>query len=181
MSAATAITAYSRATSSLHWLSAVSLIGAVGSALKAQSTTDKKTKGEIMFYHKSLGLLTGILLVPRVAAALITKRPGPLHGSSKAEHIAGSAGHLALYAFSGVMAISGISMGYYSGYGLPFFTTTLKGAEKADKEAAGFFYKTHKLVGEYGKFIIPLHVAAAGLHVVRGQAIFSRINPFRRA
>ena len=177
--ASATITAYSRATASLHWLSAASLIGAVGTVLKAQQTTDKKEKGDIMFIHKSLGLLTGALLVPRVAAALLTKRPGPLAGSSSVEHAAGVAGHLALYGFSGVMASTGIAMGYYGGNGLPFFWTKIPAAAQSEKHIAGPAFKVHKLVGEWGKFIIPLHIGAAGLHVARGQAIFSRINPFR--
>jgi len=34
-------------------------------------------------------------------------------------------------------------------------------------------------MGTYGKYLIPLHVGAAGAHVVREHAIFARINPFR--
>lgn len=174
-----AATAYSRATSSLHWLSAASLLGAVGTVLKAQQTTDKQTKGDLMNAHKSFGLLTGVLLVPRVAAAVLTRRPGPLAGSSGLEHKAGVAGHFALYAFSGILAGTGISMGYFSGNGLPFFWTKFAGAEKPDKSIAGPAYQVHKFVGSWGKWLIPLHVGAAGLHVARGQAVFSRINPLK--
>lgn len=37
--------------------------------------------------------------------------------------------------------------------------------------------RTHSLTT--GKYLVPLHVGAAGLHFAKGQAIFARINPFR--
>ncbi len=68
-----------------------------------------------MYRHKSLGLLTGILLVPRVTALALTKRPPPLAELMQWEKVASKAGHWALYGFSAVMAGSGIAMGYLSG------------------------------------------------------------------
>jgi cytochrome b561 len=122
-----AVTAYSRATASLHWASAATLMGAIGTVLVAQNEKDKPTKAQLMFAHKSLGLLTGGLLLPRVAAAVLTKRPGALPGSSKVEHLAGVAGHWALYGFSFVMAGSGIAMGCVCGgvCGRPLYVTPL--------------------------------------------------------
>jgi len=34
-------------------------------------------------------------------------------------------------------------------------------------------------VGEYGKYLIPIHAGAAVGHASMGQKIFARINPFR--
>lgn len=68
---------------------------------------------------------------------------------------------------------------YYGGKGLPFFWTTLDGAATANGEVAKQAFSIHKTMGTYGKYLIPLHVGAAGAHAVRGQAIFARINPFR--
>ena len=68
---------------------------------------------------------------------------------------------------------------YYGGKGLPFFWTTLDGAVSANGEIAKQAFSIHKTMGTYGKYLIPLHVGAAGAHAVRGQAIFARINPFR--
>jgi hypothetical protein len=41
-------------------------------------------------------------------------------------------------------------------------------------------FQIHKQIGTYGKFLIPLHVAGGLQHAARGQAIFARINPFRK-
>lgn len=57
---------YSSAASYFHWMVAFPLIGCVGTVLKAQEAP-KEEKGKWMFRHKSLGLLTGMVVLPRVA------------------------------------------------------------------------------------------------------------------
>ena len=37
-------------------------------------------------------------------------------------------------------------------------------------------FSIHKTLGTYGKFIIPVHVGAAAMHLAKGQAIFYRIG-----
>lgn len=59
-------------------------------------------------------------------------RLAPITGTGHIEHAAGTAGHYALYAFMTIMPASGIAMGYYGGKGLPFFYTTIPGAEKTN-------------------------------------------------
>jgi 1,2-dihydroxy-3-keto-5-methylthiopentene dioxygenase len=100
-------------------------------------------------------------------------------GSGAIESIGAKISHYALYGFMIVMPATGIAMGYFGGKGLPFFYTTLPGAAEKNGAVAGQSFKIHKLVGTYGKYIIPLHVAGAGQHAARGHSIFSRINPFR--
>jgi cytochrome b561 len=57
---------YSSAASYFHWMVAIPLTGCVGTVLKAQQAP-KEEKGTWMFRHKSLGLLTGMLVAPRLA------------------------------------------------------------------------------------------------------------------
>jgi len=56
----------------------------------------------------------------------------PISGTGHIEHAAAEAGHYALYAFMTIMPATGIAMGYFGGKGLPFFYTTIPGAEKAN-------------------------------------------------
>ena len=67
------IAAYTKTASYFHWLAAVPLVGAVGTVLKAQSLPKeaKDEKMQLMWIHKSLGLLTGIIVVPRLAYRII--------------------------------------------------------------------------------------------------------------
>ena len=180
---------YSAMASTFHWAVALPFVGCIATVLKAQQAP-KEEKGTWMFRHKSLGLLSGMIVAPRLAYRLLN-RPAynvvALPGGAAWEHVAAKATHYFLYAFMVIMPASGIAMGYYGGKGLPFFTTTLPGVVKTDenKKSTGNIvknaFKLHKTLGSYGKYVVPVHVGAAVMHSVRGQAIFTRINPFRPA
>jgi superoxide oxidase len=174
-------TAYSRMASYFHWLVAIPLIGCVGTVLQAQQAP-KEEKGLWMFRHKSLGLLTGIIAAPRIIYRIVSSNTAynlrNLPGNAAWENTLGSLSHFVLYGFILIMPATGIAMGYYGGKGLPFFYTTFPGAKTPDGTIAKNSFNIHKQVGIYGKYLIPIHVGAASLHAVRGQQIFSRINPF---
>lgn len=173
--------AYSRMAGAFHWLAAFPMIGCVASVLQAQQAP-KEEKGALMHRHKSLGLLSGMIVFPRFAYRILNR------GAYKVEHLAGNAGwentlgslsHYALYGFMVIMPASGIAMGYYGGKGLPFFGTTFAGSSTPNGAIAKNSFFVHKQLGTYGKFLVPLHVGASGWHFARGQTIFARINPFR--
>ena len=173
-------TAYSRVASYFHWMVAIPLIGCVGTVLQAQQAP-KEEKGVWMFRHKSLGLLTGCIVAPRFLYRLSNMSSynvQSLPGNASWENMAGSISHYVLYAFMTIMPMTGIAMGYYGGKGLPFFYTTIPGTTTPNGTIAKNAFNIHKQVGVYGKYLIPLHVGASGLHAVRGQSIFARINPF---
>ena len=65
--------AYSVTASTFHWMVAIPMIGCVGSVLKCQQSP-KEEKGKWMFRHKSLGLLTGMIVAPRVAYRLFNRK-----------------------------------------------------------------------------------------------------------
>lgn len=155
--------------------------------LKAQEAP-KAEKGLWMHRHKSLGLLTGILVAPRLGYRLFNAakyRVGHIAGTGPLEQKAADASHFLLYGFMTIMPASGIAMGYFGGKGLPFFGTTIPGivhtdeTKKGNQKIAGQAFKIHKQLGTYGKFLIPLHAAGAVQHAARGHTIFARINPFR--
>ena len=169
--------AYSKSLANWHWLTATSMIAAVGCVMKAQTLGDKDPqKGTWMFRHKSFGLLTAFFVVPRVAARYSSLIPAPMPGSPLIQNAA-RASHGLLYVFMIGMSVTGVLMGIFSGRGMPFFVTTIPGAE-ANKKISGTSYNIHKTLGHYGKYLIPLHVAGAGYHVAKGQTIFARMNPF---
>lgn len=62
--------AYSVTASYFHWLVALPLTGCIATVMKAQDAP-KEEKGEWMFRHKSLGLLTGLIVAPRLAYRLL--------------------------------------------------------------------------------------------------------------
>lgn len=172
---------YTVAASYYHWIVGTPMLLSIGSVLKAQQSP-KEEKGIWMFRHKSLGLLSGILVAPRLGYRLFNTAKfhlRPFDGAGHVEKAAGKASHYALYAFMTVMPATGIAMGYYGGKGLPFFYTTIPGAETPNGAIAKQSFSLHTSIGNYGKYLIPLHTAGAVSHVARGHTIFARVNPFR--
>ena len=175
--------AYTIAASYYHWLVAAPLMGSIGCVLKCQQSP-KEEKGKWMFRHKSLGLLTGLVVAPRLGYrifnAKLFKEVGHPTGTGPVEGKLADISHAALYGFMTIMPVTGIAMGYYGGKGLPFFWTTIPGAEKANGNIAKQSFSIHKTLGTYGKYLIPIHVGGAVKHSLTGNAIWSRVNPFGR-
>ncbi len=137
-----------------------------------------------MFRHKSLGLLTFSLLVPRVALRLAAKPSlstlPPLPGSSVFEHYAARTTHYMLYLFMIGMGGTGVAMGQFGGNGLPFFFTTFKPVVEKNGAVAKQAFGIHQTLGYYGKFVVPLHVSAGGYHMVKSGIgnTLGRISPW---
>lgn len=128
---------YTTTASYFHWIVAFPLIGCVATVLKAQQVP-KTERGDWMWRHKSLGLLTAMLVTPRVAYRLLSRdsyNVASLVGNSSVENTLGKISHYALYGFMIVMPTTGIAMGYFGGKGLPFFTTLIPGAVTTDDNA----------------------------------------------
>ncbi len=143
----------------------------------AQKQEDKTEKQKAMFLHKSFGLMAFILLGPRLIARFVSKSPAPIVGSSGLEITAAKAGHVALYGLAIALPVSGVVMGSFSGFGLPFFYTTIPSIKK-DPSIAKPAFEFHKLAGQAIEYMIPLHIGSAFYHVLKGQVIFGRILGF---
>lgn len=106
---------------------------------------------------------------PRVAYRFIVSpksyNVAPLPGKTEQQIAAGKFTYYALYLFMTIMPVAGIAMGYYGGKGLLFFITTIEGAVPASNEQKDSYdavakrsYFIHKILGTYGKFLVPIHV-----------------------
>ncbi len=144
--------------------------------VQAAQYTKGKQKMDLMFYHKSFGLLAASLLAPRILLRFTSKMPSHLPGTALWEIAASKITHVLMYGFMIFMPISGVAMGYYGGKGLPFFFTTVAGAEVADGKIAKQAYDKHKLIGHYAQFLIPAHVGAVGFHYfAQGKNLMPRM------
>mmetsp|Transcript_18324 Transcript_18324/g.38332 ORF Transcript_18324/g.38332 Transcript_18324/m.38332 type:complete len:184 (-) Transcript_18324:125-676(-) len=174
--------AYTVLASYYHWAVAAPLMGSIASVLICQQSP-KSEKGKWMFRHKSLGLLTGLVVAPRLGYRLFNSagyKVGHVPGTGPIEGKLADFSHVALYAFMTIMPASGIAMGYFGGKGLPFFVTTLPGAATPNGAIAKQSFSIHKTLGTYGKYLVPMHIGGALKHSVGGNAIWSRVNPFGR-
>lgn len=186
----TALTNYSKTAGYLHWGTALPMMASVSAVLKAQQCPKKSQERQWwMHQHESFGLLTAMILVPRVAYRVISYKsynvkplPEIITGNSSIEHAAASTTQWGLHGFGIVCAVTGVGMNYLSGWGIPFFWTKVPGLEKTHKYDAltKKMFDVHKVVGNYGKYLIPLHIAGTTAHAATGQAVFTRINPFRK-
>merc|ERR1712076_271503 len=95
----------------MHLLVGAGALSTVGLVIASQESypgwkectkEQAKAKGNLMFYHKSAGLLTAALVVPRIGLRLMSKLPAPLPGSA-IERYLGDAAHYLMYAFMIVM------------------------------------------------------------------------------
>ena len=163
----------------MHWSMGLTMMGCVGTVLAAQQVKGKQ-KGDLMFIHKSLGVLAGILLAPRLIVRLVNTGKLPAHvPGPQWENLAAYLSHFTLYGFSILMPVTGIAMGYFGGKGLPFFVTTFPGAEKADGAIAKQAFGIHKQAGQFLEYFIPLHVGAVVFQFfVRGRNILPRMIGF---
>jgi cytochrome b561 len=175
----------------LHWASGGAMIGAVFTILQVQngypawnkcSEAQSAAKSRWMMLHKSFGLLAFMLITPRVATRLLTRAPRKLEGSGDLEHYVGLAAHAVLYGAAVVLPTTGVLMSYYGPpTSIPFFglfQVSVKNEGGKDKALSGQLWWIHTNVGRVFEYLVPLHVAGAGFHLVRGQPILARINPF---
>ena len=169
---------YSRLMQVNHAVGGAAVVACVGTVLQAQGSKGQ-AKGDLMFWHKSFGLLSAVLLGPRLAARLVQAMPraAPAVGLGPAalERGLAAATHYGLYGGLLLMPATGIVMGAYGGRGLPFFTTTLFPPVAKDGALAGKAFKVHSQVGYFWKFLIPAHVGAAALHSAAGASIMPRM------
>jgi len=97
-------------------------------------TDDQKARvGNLMFYHKSFGLLMALMLAPRLATRMFSQIPKQTAGI-KVQHTAAKLSHLGTYFLLTGMTATGVGMGYFSGGGVPFFVPgyEMPGAAKED-------------------------------------------------
>jgi len=165
---------YSTGVQVMHWTMGGSMLACVGLVLSAQNTKDKKLKGNFMYYHKSFGLLAFGLLFPRLYLRLTSKAPGPIEGANELAKMGASLSHYILYGFIIGLPVTGVAMGAYSGFGLPFFFTVIPSISK-NQQIAKPAYEYHKQMGQAFEYFVPLHVAGAVYHVVAGHSIAARI------
>lgn len=168
---------YTRGNQIMHFGIGGSMLACIGFVLAAQNTKDKTDKGTYMFRHKSFGLLSAIFLIPRLGLAIVSKRPGAVPGSSVIESYLAKSSHVIMWALTITLPVSGVVMGAYSGFGIPFFFTTVPSIKK-DPSIAKPAYEYHKQLGTALEYLVPVHFGGAMFHLVKGQPILQRMFGF---
>ena len=168
---------YTRVAMLLHWLVALAVLGQIAFGWYLQ-LIPRLTPDRTIYvnFHKSTGLVIGLLIALRLAWRL-THKPPPLPASMQAwERGAARASHVLLYACMLVMPIAGYTASNFSKFGVKLFNAVLLPPWGTDDRAVyAFFNGLH--VGTSYVFVglIAVHVLAALKHLV-----FPRHGIFRR-
>ena len=158
-------------------------LGAVGTLTCFATVQASQRKwwpaSEAMMLHKSVGLCLAGLILVRVPIRLKSTVP-PAVAGNVLEQTAAKLSHLALYAFSIVMPVTGVAMGIFGGKGIPFCGLgTVPGLDPKQSGkgwVAGKAFKLHKQAGRYFEYFVPIHIGAVGFHYfAKGQNILKRI------
>ncbi|KAJ1455862.1 hypothetical protein M885DRAFT_564602 [Pelagophyceae sp. CCMP2097] len=125
---------FSVSVKALHWIIGAGVLGCFGAVQAAMYTTKKYQpipgwkKSDLMDLHKSLGLLVGACVLPRIAVRMASEGPVKMASMPHGLGIAADASHLLMYFLMVAMPLSGASLGYFSGKGIPYTTFLHVGA-----------------------------------------------------
>jgi cytochrome b561 len=159
---------YTRTAVLLHWLIAAAVLGQIAFGWYLQ-LVPRQTPDRTIFvnFHKSTGLVIGVLIVFRLVWRL-THKPPPLPASMPAwERNAARANHVLLYACMLIMPVAGYTASNFSRFGVKFFNAVLFppwGVD--DKNIYAFFNGLHVATSYVFVALIVLHALAAFKHFV---------------
>lgn len=199
---------YSKGLATLHWAIALGTVGCFVTVKQQQATKVPAEKGMWMWRHKSLGALLAILVPIRIggtflrahsarvhsrpltparrlsAPVALTSRRPPSVSTNMLESIGAKVSHAGLYFIMVFMPVSGITMGYFGGKGIPFFFTKIEGKSAEEKTPedgalAKQAFINHKRVGQVLPYWVGIHAGAVGYHAAfKGTNLLKRMSPF---
>lgn len=173
MSASNTATSYGSAARSLHWLTALLILSAIGLGLYGEdlpfdTSETLATKAAVYSLHKTIGIAAFFVAAVRILWALMQPRPAPIHPERRLETWVAELVHWSLYAAMLIMPLSGwihhaavegfAPILWPFGQNLPFVPKSESVAKAATLIHAIF---SNVLIGS-----ILLHVAGALKHVL---------------
>lgn len=176
---------YAYSLRAFHGLVAFGTLSTFAFVQMAKRTEDKPKKSSLMKYHKSFGLLATSFIAGFIYNRFFKKSknnkkkvPEAIPGPGW-QQTAAKLSFFGLYSCMIFMPITGIAMGYFGGWGIPFFMFNIPGTSTPNKSLANNAYFSHKKVGKVFEGLVCLHTAATAYHIfIQGDDIINRINPF---
>lgn len=157
---------YGAFSKAIHWITAAIILCLIVEGIYMAGLPDE-AEGRMVFYnlHKSLGVLTILLLVVRFA--WLKKSPAPelpaAFGNGERKLMVGA--RSVLYILMLLIPLSGYVMSTAAGYPVPFFGLFNMPALFGKNEAlAGFAHEAHWIMGYTILAVVILHVAGVVKH-----------------
>ena len=151
-----------------HWLMAALII--VNLALGLYMI-DLATDNKYDFYnfHKSIGVLVILLLLPRIITRLIKKAPSYELTLPNWQLIAAKITHFSLYILMITVATSGYLMSSFYGYPVKLFGLTIPNLVWKDTDLGAIASQTHTISSYILITLVALHIAAVIKHHLKGE------------
>jgi len=174
---------YHRVAIALHWLLAIALIYQLGLGIWMDGVPKSPPglRAEWFNWHKSVGMLLGLLIVLRALWRLTHVRPAWPEAMPRWQQRAAGVSHALLYACMVVMPLSGFLGSSFTKYPIKFFGTPLPRLWEADPDLKTLLSAVHTGASYVFMALIALHVVAALGHALRRDGVFSRMWPASQA
>ena len=149
----------------LHWLTALMILGLVVVGFAMQELANSPTKIQVYGLHKSIGLTVLALTVLRLLWRLFAGVPSPAAGTPRWQRWAASATHGALYVVLLAMPVSGWLYNSASGFPLKWFGLfALPKLTGYDAQFKAFALAAHETLFLVLAVIVTVHALAALKH-----------------
>lgn len=149
----------------LHWLTALMVVGLVAVGLLMQELSTSPTKIQVYGLHKSIGLTVLALTVLRLIWRLAAGVPAPVPGMPPWQRWAASASHGLLYLILLAMPLSGWLYNSASGFPLKWFGLfAVPKLGGYDVDVKAFALAAHETLFLVLSAIVTVHALAALKH-----------------
>jgi cytochrome b561 len=166
----------------LHWVIAALVLGMLWLGWSIDDIPrNTPARGFYVNLHKSLGVLTFLLVLLRLGWRIGHRPPALPAGMVGWQAHAARITHWLLYACILVQPLSGYSASAFSKYGVKFFGIPVSPAGLDNKAVRDFFGEIHGWNATLLAVLIALHVLAAFKHLLLDRdTVFQRMLPNQR-
>lgn len=170
---------YGILTKTIHWLSALIVIGLLCLGLYMSGLEASEFKKTLYGLHKSFGIVVLVLILGRIGWHIHSNRPEALSSLKKWEKIFAKSLYLFFYAALIAMPLSGWTMSAAAGKPVIFFGLfTLPALVSPSKELGGLMHEIHEILGFILIGGIALHtLAALKHHLINKDSLLRRMLP----
>lgn len=174
MSLKSSQTQYGTVAVTIHWLTALVIMAALGSGFRAANTPDVAAKAQILAVHAPLAIAALLLTLARILWwSFADRKPEPIADVPNWQHASARAVHLLFYVVIIGMGASGVGMFVLSGAGPIIFGG-------GESQLPNFWdYKPRVPHGIGARFLIALFVLHAGAalyhHFIRRDGVLLRM------
>lgn len=166
----------------LHAVLAVGLLYQLGLGVWMDSVpkTPPGLRAGWFNWHKSIGMVLGLLIVLRVLWRLTHASPALPSNTPRWQIHAARWNHAVLYACMIAMPVSGFLGSSFTKYPIKFFELPLPRLWEASAELKALFGSVHTVASYVFMAAIAIHILAAVWHAIRRDGVVSRMLPPRR-